>query len=70
MGLEIPSGDLRKRRFERDIKRWIRPSKLMAYEDGIFTIGLPDEYTIRWWEDRLSSLIVRQLRGSVMVQLL
>lgn len=44
-------------------KRWIRPSKLMAYEDGIFTIGLPDEYTIRWWEDRLSSLVVRQLRG-------
>ena len=44
-------------------KRWIQLSNLVAYEDGIFTIGLPDENTIRWWEDRLSSLIVRQLRG-------
>ena len=50
--LELPSNQL---------ETWIQASKVLAYEDGHFTVGLPNGNYLDWAEDRLRPHIKRKL---------
>jgi len=42
---------------------WVREAEMVAYEDGIFMIGVPNAYARDWLESRLTSTISRMLTG-------
>jgi len=42
---------------------WVRNSRLILYEDGLFTIGVRNAYAREWLESRLSSTVTRLLMG-------
>ncbi len=42
---------------------WVRDTNLVAYEDGLFTIGVGNAYARDWLENRLSSTATRMLVG-------
>lgn len=42
---------------------WVRAAKLVSYEEGIFTIGVPNAYVRDWLEIRLTTTITRILTG-------
>ncbi len=42
---------------------WVRQSELAGYEDGTFTIGVPNAYARDWLESRLAGTISRVLTG-------
>ncbi|MBU4226142.1 MAG: hypothetical protein KKC71_10035 [Chloroflexi bacterium] len=42
---------------------WVRDTTLVAYEDGLFTIGVRNAYAREWLESRLSSTVTRLLTG-------
>ena len=42
---------------------WVRDAELIAYEDGVFMIGVPNAYARDWLESRLTSTITRMLTG-------
>ncbi|HEX7432300.1 MAG TPA: chromosomal replication initiator protein DnaA [Anaerolineaceae bacterium] len=44
---------------------WVRSATLIAYEDGIFTIGVQNAYARDWLESRLTSTVTRMLAGMV-----
>ncbi len=44
---------------------WVRSSTLMAYQDGLFTIGVKNAYARDWLESRLTNTINRMLTGMV-----
>ncbi len=50
--LELPSNQL---------ETWIQASQVLAYEDGHFTVGLPNGRYLDWAEDRLRPQIKRKL---------
>jgi chromosomal replication initiator protein len=42
---------------------WVRPIELIAYEDGLFMMGVQNAYARDWLESRLSSTVTRLLTG-------
>jgi hypothetical protein len=42
---------------------WVRDTRLVSYEDGLFTIGVRNEYASEWLESRLTSTVARLLMG-------
>jgi chromosomal replication initiator protein len=42
---------------------WVRDAELVAYEDNVFIIGVPNAYARDWLESRLSSTVSRLLTG-------
>ena len=42
---------------------WVRDTHLVSNEDGLFTIGVRNEYARDWLESRLSSTVTRLLMG-------
>ena len=42
---------------------WVKPTKVMSYEDGEFIIAVPKAYIKDWLESKLSSSIKRSLAG-------
>lgn len=42
---------------------WVRDTRIVSYEDGLFTIGVRNEYTREWLESRLTSTASRLLMG-------
>ncbi len=42
---------------------WVRDTRLVSYDDGLFTIGVRNEYARDWLESRLSSTATRLLMG-------
>ncbi|NTW43708.1 MAG: chromosomal replication initiator protein DnaA [Anaerolineaceae bacterium] len=42
---------------------WVRSAELVSFEDGIFTVGVPNAYARDWLESRLTSTITRILSG-------
>ena len=42
---------------------WVRDTRLASYEDGLFTIGVRNDYARDWLESRLASTAVRLLMG-------
>jgi chromosomal replication initiator protein len=42
---------------------WVRDAELIAYEDGVFMIGVPNAYARDWLESRLTSTLMRMLTG-------
>ena len=42
---------------------WVKPSKVIAYEDGEFIVGVPSAYIKDWLEQRLLSSFKRSLAG-------
>lgn len=44
---------------------WVRDTKVLSYEDGVFTIGVRNAYARDWLDSRLSSTVTRLLVGVV-----
>jgi hypothetical protein len=42
---------------------WVRDTNLVAYRDGLFTIGVRNAYAREWLESRLTSTVTRILMG-------
>lgn len=42
---------------------WVRDARLIAYEDGVFSIGAQTEYARIWLKDRIGSTATRLLTG-------
>lgn len=42
---------------------WLRDTRLVAYEDGLFSIGVRNDYAKDWLESRLTSTVTRLLMG-------
>jgi len=42
---------------------WVRDSRMVSYEDGLFTIEVRNGYARDWLESRLSSTAMRLLMG-------
>lgn len=42
---------------------WVRDTELVAYEDGLFVIGVRNAYSRDWLESRLTSTVTRLLTG-------
>ncbi len=42
---------------------WVRDAELVAYEDGVFIIGVKNAYARDWLADRLASTVARILTG-------
>jgi len=42
---------------------WVRDASFVSFEDGIFTVGTPNEYSREWLASRLTSTITRLLTG-------
>lgn len=42
---------------------WMRNADLLSYDEGYFTIGLPNAYARDWLESRLATTIARTLSG-------
>jgi hypothetical protein len=42
---------------------WVRGARFESYEDGVFEVGVTNEYTREWLEGRLSSTVTRLLTG-------
>jgi chromosomal replication initiator protein len=42
---------------------WVKNTDLVAYEDGVFIIGVGNSYARDWLESRLSSTVIRMLTG-------
>ena len=42
---------------------WVKPAKVMSYEDGEFIVGVPSAYIKDWLEQRLLSSFKRSLTG-------
>jgi hypothetical protein len=42
---------------------WVRDTRVLSYEDGLFTIGVHNDYARAWLESRLSSTVTRLLMG-------
>ena len=42
---------------------WVRDTRLVSYEDGLFTIGVRNAYARDWLESRLTSTVTRLLMG-------
>jgi chromosomal replication initiator protein len=42
---------------------WVRDADLIAYEDGVFMIGVANAYARDWLESRLTSTLTRMLTG-------
>jgi chromosomal replication initiator protein len=42
---------------------WVKSAELVAYEDGVFIIGIGNAYARDWLESRLSSTVIRMLTG-------
>jgi DnaD/phage-associated family protein len=41
--------------------QWLAPARLLAYADGVFTIGVTNDIAKAWLEHRLNKIIVRTL---------
>jgi chromosomal replication initiator protein len=44
---------------------WVRDTKVLSYEDGVFTVGVRNAYARDWLDSRLSSTVTRLLVGVV-----
>jgi hypothetical protein len=42
---------------------WVRDTRLVSYEDGLFTIGVRNAYAREWLESRLTSTVAHLLMG-------
>jgi len=42
---------------------WVRDTRLVTYEDGLFTVAVRNAYAREWLESRLSSTVARLLMG-------
>jgi DnaA N-terminal domain len=42
---------------------WVRDTRILSYQDGLFTIGVRNAYAREWLESRLSSTVTRLLMG-------
>ena len=42
---------------------WVRDTEMVAYEDGVFIIGVNNPYARDWLEGRLNSTATRLLTG-------
>ena len=42
---------------------WVRDTRLVSYEDGLFSIGVRNAYAREWLESRLTSTVTRLLMG-------
>ncbi len=44
---------------------WVRDTRVLSYEDGVFTVGVRNAYARDWLDSRLSSTVTRLLVGIV-----
>ena len=44
---------------------WVRPTEMLAYEDGCFMIGVSNAYACDWLKNRLGSTVTRLLMGAM-----
>jgi len=44
---------------------WLARSNLLAYEDGVFTVGVHNDHAKEWLENRLQTMVLRTLDGIV-----
>jgi chromosomal replication initiation ATPase DnaA len=44
-------------------EKYVRDTRLIAFEDGIFAIAGKDEFTCAWLTARLTRTVVRMLEG-------
>jgi chromosomal replication initiator protein len=42
---------------------WVRDTQVHSYQDGLFTIGVPNAYARDWLDNRLNSTVTRLLMG-------
>jgi len=42
---------------------WVKPAELVGYQDGQFTIGVPNAYACDWLKSRLTATVTRILTG-------
>lgn len=54
-------GELQLEMTQATFNTWLRDARLMAYEDGLFIIGVPNAYAKDWLESRLQPVILRLL---------
>ena len=60
---EMVSGQLRLEMSRPLYETYVQPLQALGYEKGVFTLGTFNPYTRDWVEERLTSLITRQLEG-------
>src|SRR5512133_1444187 len=44
---------------------WVRSTEMLKFEQGVFTIGVPNAYARDWLESRLTSTVTRILSGLI-----
>lgn len=44
-------------------EKWVAPAKLLEFQEGMFKISVPDEYTRDWLDSRVKRQIVRMITG-------
>ncbi|NOZ28483.1 MAG: chromosomal replication initiator protein DnaA [Chloroflexi bacterium] len=60
---QAAKGELQLRVARATYDTWLRDSRLVAYEDGMFVIGVPNAYAKDWLEHRLYGVIRRVLES-------
>jgi len=58
-------GDLQLQLTGATYNTWLGRTSLVAYEDGVFTVGVHNEHAKEWLENRLQTMILRTLDGLV-----
>ncbi|HHH42225.1 MAG TPA: chromosomal replication initiator protein DnaA, partial [Chloroflexi bacterium] len=58
-------GELQLQMTQGTFDTWLKPTSVLAYEDGTFIIGVRSGYIKEWLENRLVTLIKRTLVGLV-----
>ena len=58
-------GQLQLQLHQATYETWVRDAQFVAYEDGIFTIGVKNDYAKDWLEKRLSRMLHRTLAAIV-----
>jgi chromosomal replication initiator protein len=51
--------DARREVPEKDFKAWVEPAKPVSFENDRLVLGVPDEFAVRWNEEKNSSLFTR-----------
>jgi chromosomal replication initiator protein len=60
---QAATGQLQMEMSKATFETWVRSAEVVSYEQGLFTIGVPNAYARDWLESRLTSTITGILNG-------
>jgi len=60
---QIVLGQLRGEMSKATFDTWVRDTRVVAFDDGVFTLGVPNAYARDWLEDRLTKTVQHKLAG-------